>query len=359
MAVYDEISHVEFELNTICNSFCPICIRYTTQSVVNPETGERDDQLFLNPNARLNEVLDFSHIEKIFSDPLISNRVRVDMIGTAGEPVAHPRFLDIVNKILELRPNASFNIHTNGGVRNEKFFTALGNIMKISGHSRVCFSLDGLEDTNGIYRIGVDFNKAIRNLKAYIATGARATWQMVIFDWNKHQLDDVKNYAIELGCDEFETRENVDDVGIEMAMAAAKNKINKNKYAEVRSLDTAQKPFEIQPFDRIEDQCFSKGNIFISSDGRLYPCCMFPATSFDKVFKSKFTQAMKITRYGTNWNNLNYATVSEILEHEWWADLKKQINMEIEPCWICQHECGAKDDRLGNQDIGEKTYNLK
>ncbi|MDA9302670.1 radical SAM protein [bacterium] len=354
MAIYDRISHVEFELNTICQSYCPICIRYTAVGVVNAETGKKEDQLFLNPNARLNEVLDFELIEKIFSDPLIADRVRVDMIGTAGEPVAHPRFLEIVKKIIELKPNANFNIHTNGGVRNEKFFTALGEILP-SG-SRVCFSLDGLEDTNHIYRINVDWNKCIKNLKAFIATGARATWQMVLFDWNKHQLDDVRNYAIELGCDEFETRENVDAEGIQKALDAATTKIN-NIPAPSK---TTNKPYPTAPIvDIINDQCFSKRNIFVSSNGKVYPCCMFPAASFDKVFKKFFHEAMEIDTYGDEWNDLKNHTVTEIMEHQWWIDLKKQINMEIDPCFICKHECGSSDEWNAHADINEKSYQLK
>ena len=110
--LYSKIRTIEFELNTICNSWCPICIRYVA----------RDDGLYLNPDMKINQKMDIALVEKIISSELIANNVGIDMIGTAGEPVAHPDFIDIIKLILKYKPDATFNIHTNGGIRNEKFF---------------------------------------------------------------------------------------------------------------------------------------------------------------------------------------------------------------------------------------------
>lgn len=336
---YDIVETIEIETNTICNSWCPICIRYTI----------RDGELWLNPMAKINQQLDIRLIEKVFSDPIISEYIDVDMIGTAGEPIAHPDFLEIVDIIYKHRPNARFNIHTNGGIRNTKFFTALGERLR-NKPSRVCFSLDGLRDTNEIYRIGVNWDRAIDNLKAYIATGASATWQFVIFDWNKHQLEECKNYAFELGCKEFETRENVDPVGIDEAIHAAQNKIN-NEPAKIinKNMDT----LPMADWDYIDDMCYSKKGVFLNPEGTIYPCCMFNAAEYDKVSKHFLNKAMYQT-FGTGWNDLNTHSLTNIVGHQWWNWLYDSINNK--PCDLCAQQCGAKRESKSRANISEVTY---
>ena len=52
----------------------------------------------------------------------------------------------------------------------------------------VIFSLDGLEDTNHIYRVGVQFKKVMENTQAFINAGASAHWDMLVFKHNKHHV---------------------------------------------------------------------------------------------------------------------------------------------------------------------------
>lgn len=336
---YDKVHTIEIETNTICNSWCPICIRYTS----------RDGELWLNPNAKINQKLDVALIEKVFSDPIIAEHIHVDMIGTAGEPIAHPDFLEIVDIIQRHRPRARFNIHTNGGIRNPKFFTALGERLR-DKPARVCFSLDGLKDTNSIYRIGVDWDRAINNLKAYIATGAKATWQFVIFDWNKHQLEECKNYAFELGCQEFETRENVDPEGIDEAIAAAQNKINNEPAREIYKNSGV---LPMADWDYIDDMCYSKKGVFLNPEGMIYPCCMFNAAEYEATSQHFLHKAM-FEQHGHGWNDLKTHSLTDIVNHDWWNWLYNSINNS--PCDLCAQQCGAQRDTNSRANISEITY---
>ena len=69
------------------------------------------------------------------------------------------------------------------------------------------FSIDGLEDTNHIYRVGVQFEKVIQNAKAYIDAGASAHWDMLVFDHNKHQVEQCKQLADKMGFTWFRSKE--------------------------------------------------------------------------------------------------------------------------------------------------------
>ena len=187
--LYKEIDTVEFDLNTVCNSYCPPCHRYTVQN------GE----LFHNPYVKLGVNLELDVIERVFTNSRITDDVCVDLVGLVGEPIAHPQFMEIIDIIYKHRPKATINLHTNGGLRTEKMFYDLGK--KFNKHSWIKFSLDGLEDTNGIYRIGVDYNKVVANMRAFIDGGGRAIWKFVTFKWNEHQVEQAKALADEYGCE--------------------------------------------------------------------------------------------------------------------------------------------------------------
>jgi MoaA/NifB/PqqE/SkfB family radical SAM enzyme len=343
---YQSVKSIEIEASTVCNSWCPICIRYTG----------RDDGLYLNPNGKLNNNIDLKYIEKVFSDPIIDERIHVDMIGTAGEPIAHPKFIEMVDIILHHRPMATFNIHTNGGVKNEKFFTALAARLdksKSGKSSRVCFSLDGADaETNSKYRIGVDWDKAIRNMQSFIAAGGNATWQYVVFPWNKHQVEIAKNAAFEMGCFQFETRDNVDPDSIEEALeCASKGLFN----VKATTIDKEDRDDDLS-YDYIDDMCYSKQGVFLNPEGELYPCCMYSAAQYDWFEKKLLAEAMQDETYSAGWNHLDNTTVSEYVNSPWWNWLHKTINGDGSACRLCARQCGAFNDKKARSNISEVTY---
>ena len=67
---------------------------------------------------------------------------------------------------------------------------------------RVDFAIDGLEDTNHLYRVGVKWKKVKENLEAYLSEGGHARWNYIVFDHNKKDLPIArklaKQYNIEL-----------------------------------------------------------------------------------------------------------------------------------------------------------------
>jgi sulfatase maturation enzyme AslB (radical SAM superfamily) len=97
-----------------------------------------------------------------------------------------------------VNPDILLNLNTNGGYRDQDFWEELGSL-----NASVNFALDGLEDTNHIYRINVDYHKVIENAATFMKHGGRATWVFIEFDWNKHQIDDAKKLAETMGFERF------------------------------------------------------------------------------------------------------------------------------------------------------------
>lgn len=323
--LYKSIEVVEFDLNTVCNSYCPPCHRYTVQ----------DGELFHNPYVKLNTQLDIEVIKRVFDNDRIEEYCCVDLVGLVGEPVAHPKFMEIIDIIYERRPKATINLHTNGGLRTEKFYYDLGK--KLNSRSWVKFALDGLEDTNGIYRIGVDFNKALNNMKAFIAGGGNAIWKMVIFEWNKHQEEEAKALSEELGCVRFQRVMDVNSQEIDRYMSAAQNKINK------KVASTSADMILIPPgtSSEIEDQCFSQNKVYVNAHGFVIPCCMVNSATTYESMRDQTLEFIKEDR-SPDWNSLYYNDFETIMSDTWWQKLKDSF--EDKPCAICIYSCGKESD---------------
>ena len=50
----------------------------------------------------------------------------------------------------------------------------------------------------------------MENAKAFIGAGGSATWQFIVFPWNKHQVDEVRELANEMGFEIVIIRNNRD-----------------------------------------------------------------------------------------------------------------------------------------------------
>jgi MoaA/NifB/PqqE/SkfB family radical SAM enzyme len=323
--LYKEIDTVEFDLNTVCNSYCPPCHRYTVQ----------DGELFHNPYVKLGVNLELDVIERVFENSRITDDCFVDLVGLVGEPIAHPKFMEIVDIIYKHRPNAAINLHTNGGLRTEKMFYDLGK--KFNKHSWIKFSLDGLEDTNGIYRIGVDYNKVVANMRAFIDGGGRAIWKFVTFKWNEHQVEQAEALSKEYGCYKFQQDWDVNDQDIDIFMAAAQKKINKKTASRVA--DFIEVPENRSR--KIKDKCFSYKKIYVNAHGYVIPCCMFNGSFTYESMRKQTLNFIKEDR-GEYWNSLYHNDLESIMSDTWWQKLKDSF--ESGPCDICVSACGVKLD---------------
>ena len=70
---------------------------------------------------------------------------------------------------------------------------------------RVAFHIDGLEDTNHLYRKNVLWHQLIENVSAFINAGGRAGWNMIIFKHNEHQVEEARQLSEKMGFSNFST----------------------------------------------------------------------------------------------------------------------------------------------------------
>lgn len=173
----NDFERVEFNITTHCQAKCPLC----------PRTIELNSRKFPLSHMPLKNF-------KLFIQPLINSNIKtIELCGDFGDPFTHPH----LELFIDYAINSGFSVEvaTNGGLKGPEFFSMLGT--KFKHKLRVCFSIDGISsETNSIYRIGVDFQKAFSNLTTFHkASPGNAFWYFIVFKHNIHEVHDVLKYC--------------------------------------------------------------------------------------------------------------------------------------------------------------------
>ena len=188
MITSNEIAQLHVELSTKCQAMCPLCLR--------------NDYGFKTRNDFPKIDLSYNDWKKIFDTTNLCNLKEVLFCGNFGDPLIAPDLELIVSDCFKRWPHVNVNIHTNGGMRTPNWWENFGRTFK-NKNLNVHFSIDGLEDTNHLYRINVPYEKVIENAKAFINAGGSAQWKFILFKHNRHQIAIAKTRSQELGFTQF------------------------------------------------------------------------------------------------------------------------------------------------------------
>jgi len=113
----------------------------------------------------------------------------------------NPECLEIFEYIRKNNKNVNLTLHSNGGVRNKEFWQELAKL-----NVGVVFAIDGLDDTNHLYRRNVSWTKLMTNVESFIKCNGLAFWSMLLFKHNQHQINEAKELSKKLGFKNFGTR---------------------------------------------------------------------------------------------------------------------------------------------------------
>jgi MoaA/NifB/PqqE/SkfB family radical SAM enzyme len=180
-------SPLEIELTTKCTLGCPACPRN-------------------DPNEK-KEDWDVGHLDtdiaKSFADSDV-NRNHL-FIGCYGDPLYHPDFIDIMRYYTN--KNKRVIIHTNGSFKTKKWWNELASINWNSKLHELIFSVDGLEDTNHLYRIRANWKSIMVGMRIMGALPLDRRpvleWKYLVFPYNEHQVAEARELANELGFNKF------------------------------------------------------------------------------------------------------------------------------------------------------------
>lgn len=178
----NQIKTLQLEITSYCNAQCPHCPRFTPD-------GDLDPTLVLDHWS-------FDSVRNNFELFKMTSLNHVIIQGDKGDPAMHPEALEITEFFVGHHRSPGVHFNTNGSIRNEKFWRSMAGL---GPTLQVTFSIDGLKDTNHIYRVNVDWDKAMKNAKAFISAGGRAIWKCLIFKHNQHQIAEISRLAEEMG----------------------------------------------------------------------------------------------------------------------------------------------------------------
>lgn len=276
-----DIKVLHLEPTTVCNARCPQCAR------------ENPDLYDDNINRA---ELTLGKCRELFSTEFIKNLDKMFMCGDFGDPVAAKDTLKILKYFKTINPSIVLGLNTNGSIQNKLWWTELASILD-NPCDYAIFSIDGLEDTNHIYRKNVRWHKVIENAKAFIDAGGSAHWDMLVFKHNEHQIKEAENLAREIGFSFF------------------RSKVSKRFATNpVEGLD-APVTFELPNINAthaIKCHALTEKSLYVSATGEKFPCCWIGVNTFkmDSYLQS-LLNSDNWSKLIKSWNNAPHATCSE------------------------------------------------
>jgi len=191
---YKQLSQLHIELTNACNAACPMCPRFHLNSTLT------------RPDLEIEQIT-LEQFKNYFPPDVINKLEMVLFCGVHGDPGMAKDLFEICEYIADTNPDCCVRMHTNGGMRKPEWWSKLGKLFstkqRVFWEWRVVFSIDGLEDTNHLYRRNVEWDKLLPNVKAFIDAGGFAEWDYLIFKHNEHQIKEAKQLASELGFKTF------------------------------------------------------------------------------------------------------------------------------------------------------------
>jgi MoaA/NifB/PqqE/SkfB family radical SAM enzyme len=293
--------------------------------------------------------------------------------GTYGDPLANRDLVEMCRFLKEGNPGIEIGIHTNGGIGNTQKYQKLAAYTDF-----IAFGIDGLEDTNHVYRRHVNFDKVIENSRAYIQAGGCAIWDFIVFKHNQHQVDQAREFALGMGFHEFNVKKTSRFLNrkhefndnllvynkngfIDYAIALPDNRDHVNEQYQV--LDTIRT--EHSSIERYAMttcvSCNSKRikEIYIGADGFVFPCGWIHDRLYGpevETHKDHFKLKEMIARAGgLTATNIFHATLEKIINRGWFDIIEQswQTENRLERCGMM---CGERVNliRSQNKDIKYK-----
>ena len=150
--------------------------------------------------------LTLADVQAIFPDEFLSQIAGFDACGAYGDPAAAVDLIEIVQYVRSASKTCQITIYTNGGLRQPAWWQALARALNKPGE--VIFSIDGLSETNAVYRRGVRFEQVMDNARAFISAGGNARWEFLAFRHNEHQIDAARRLSEEMGFGKFSLKKS-------------------------------------------------------------------------------------------------------------------------------------------------------
>jgi hypothetical protein len=387
---FKNVRIVHVELTDKCNAACPMCVRNINGGPTNPYLPQKEITLEL--------------FQKAFPPEVLAQMWRIYFCGNYGDPALGKDLIEILQYIRGHAPHVALGINTNGGIRSPQFWAKLGGILQ-SENDYCTFSIDGLEDTNHIYRRHVSWKHVMNSVDAFVKAGGNARWDYLIFKHNEHQVEEARALSVKLGFKSFASKKTgrfvyfFNDIKTEAFPVYSEN-LELEYFIEPPSEENANKALKMfkpstQDLNQyigqkwqlkiqtqsprpqgLADDFFAPHNqenqyvteakiscrvlkdqsIFLSSQGLLFPCCWtaFPMNTYWNNNDSVQLRELIAKTGGQEKIDIHHYSVKEIVEGEFFRQVASSWDR---PCArdgklvACATQCGEQLERLSEENI--------
>lgn len=171
---------LNIETTTRCTLKCPACSRTWWNETLGKKVPIHD--------------IDIEQLYNFLNCATGKQIKMLDLRGDWGDCIYYPKLFDFIDKF---RKEKIFRIVTNGSRQTKKFWNNLASRL---GHADTLeFSIDGLEDTNHLYRRNSDWQSLMTALDIIGKSKAKMVWRTRVFSFNENILDKMEKFANDKG----------------------------------------------------------------------------------------------------------------------------------------------------------------
>lgn len=331
MIGYTDIKQVHLEISTRCNAVCPDC----------PRNFRGVDILDTYPVCDMK----LEQVKQIFPREFIQQLTTLLINGNHGDFVTATDGLEIVEYFINANPEIQIEISTNGSAR-PKIWEPLGKLKQV----HIDFRLDGLADTHALYRQNTDWEFILSNAKKFIDAGGHATWAMIVFDHNRHQIDECRTLSEQLGFEKFWLVDHgrnafpvfTPDRRLSHVIGDYQGK------TDFEELWQDSHVYLTDPGGAVRDEhvnrkvdCYSIKNkeIYVCANGEVYPCCYLGFYPLNSTRRSSNRQLQPII---SNNNALEHGIEGAI---NWFNRIEETWHLSVPEgkIFACNESCGIKE----------------
>jgi MoaA/NifB/PqqE/SkfB family radical SAM enzyme len=320
LRVFD-LSHLHVEVSSKCVLKCPRC----------PRTELKEYHPQINREYSLEEF------QNIFTQDVLLKIKYLNFCGDIGDPIYATDFLQIVQYIKLESPGTQISIVTNGSYKKPSWWQELG--LYLNENDRVTFSVDGWDhNSNNIYRVNSDWDSiiaGIKTLKEHSVVNLK--WSSILFRFNMHRIDDIKQLATDLGVDEVAVVHSMKFGGNdprylnEQGVDLLEPDYGTEDRVYSRSVVTTGRQFRFPATEKkicLPQACLNGRQMpFVSVDGRFFPCAWFGSGYIKNDFLDQYQHRI----------NIRERSLDEVLNDSCWEELK--MRWQISPPAICKFKC--------------------
>lgn len=259
--------------------------------------------------------------------------LKVNLCGTYGDCIYHRHFHDVLAYLKEVGIRVA--VETNGSHRKAAWWERTCDML--TDEDMITFSVDGLEDTNHVYRVNARWPDIIEAMR-YCASRVTVDWKFIVFRHNEHQLEAARLLAAEIGVRRITFKKSGRFLAEDPSAPSNDEYIGVVTRNRRRIEELIHEGVNADRFDEevhIAPKCRYGKDLAVTAFGYFYPCS--PAEPEEpRGWFHENREHFDLAKH----------TVAEILASKKWRELEHLWERASTAPKVCREYCGVHRDYL-------------